>query len=156
MYVLVLSKIFVKFFFKNPVIFLFVKPLDCCLYSINLTYTRLSYVCQYFFCIFFFIYIMLILKEFCICKGSYSKNLVNQPTLMSILSMALNGIEYVHKTPHSLDDFLYIISIYLLLPPILIFNIISFDGFLQTYSILVLTGPSIYLIFSWPCSQLIT
>ena len=33
MYVLVLPKNVVKFFFKNPVTFLFVKRLDCCLYS---------------------------------------------------------------------------------------------------------------------------
>ena len=38
-----------------------------------------------FFFIFIFIYIMLILKEFCISKGSHSKNLVNQPTLLSMV-----------------------------------------------------------------------
>ena len=42
------------------------------------------YVYVKIFFIFIFIYIMLILKELCINKGSHSKNLVNQPTLIII------------------------------------------------------------------------
>ena len=48
------------------------------------TYARPRYVCQYLF-FFIFVYVMLMLKEFCISKGPHSKNLVNRPTLVPII-----------------------------------------------------------------------
>ena len=50
------------------------------------------------FFIFIFIHVMLILKEFCISKGSHSKNLVNQPTLMFIvyLKVVIRIVRFEH------------------------------------------------------------
>ena len=46
----------------------------------------------YYVFIFIFVNVMLILKEFCISKGSHSKILVNQPSLI----MVHNYVEIFH------------------------------------------------------------
>ena len=45
--------------------------------------------------------------------------------------------EYVSKKPQLLDSFLYILSIYPFLLPVLMYNVVSFDcGAFRTYSIM--------------------
>ena len=52
---------------------------------------------------------------------------VNNPVLRQNKCVLLKIIENVRKKPQSLDSFLYFLSIYPFLLPVLMYNVVSFD-----------------------------